>query len=159
MSTNFILPPPTRHPLLASIQRKAAPKLGNFPALALAATATKVALDTEGAEFAAVAGCLETLSRLGLSVSSSWLLVLLVKDGPQTCTALALRMKQSPANITGLTERLLSLELIAMERAQPDRRIVTVSATDAARKVLASVVALTALAAAASVLTRNPNRR
>lgn len=153
-----LTPHRTGQPLLASLQSRRVPKprLADFPALALAATATKAELDTEGETFAAVASCLETLSRLKLSASSAWLLMLLVKHGPQSCTIVMERMKLSSAAITGLITRLEGLSLIAIERApQSDRRLVILTATEAAHKVLASLVALTGLGAAAACVMQN----
>lgn len=151
-----LTPPRTSQPLLASLQTRKLRRaqIGDFPALALAATATKAELNTEGTAFAAICACLETLARLQLSVSSAWLLMLLVKHGPQSCSELVARMKLSSAAITGLVSRLQDLALVGLQRNGPDRRVVTVSDTEAARKVIASLVALTELGAAANVLTQ-----
>ena len=161
-SRPLTLPVP-RHALLASLQRRTLRRshIGDFPALALAATATQAELDTNGKTFSAVSACLETLARLQLSVSSAWLLMLLIKRGPQSCSELVSRMKISSAAMTGLLSRLSDLSLVGTQRDQADRRIVIVTATEAARKVLASVVALTELGAAASILTqtRTPQTR
>lgn len=156
-----LTPPRTRQPLLTALQGRAktTPVLSDFTDLALAAQATTAHLDTEGETFAAVAACFETLARLRLSASSTWLIMLLVKHGPQSCTFLMARMKVSGAAITQLISRLEGLELLTIQRGPvADRRHVIVSATDAARKVLASVLALTALGGAAAVMmqTRNP---
>lgn len=152
-----LTPPRTAQPLLAAIQQRThrTPSLSDFPALALAATATKAELDPKGETFAAVQACVETLARLRLSVSSTWLLTLLAKHGPQQCAELCQRMKISSPAMTGLITRLESLALISVQRGTaPDRRAVIITATEPARKVLASLMALTALGAAAAVLTQ-----
>jgi|GEM_PF-3259912 len=160
MSTLISLPP-TRQPLLSVMQsrKQAVLRISDFPALALAATATTGELDTRGEAFAAVSACLETLQRLKLSGSSAWLLILLVKHGPQSCSQLVSLTKTSSAAITGLITLLEALGLVALDRVAADRRVVIVTATSAARKVLASLCGLTALGSAASVLNRIPNRR
>lgn len=152
----LLTPPRTKQPLLASLQsrREGAPNLSDYPDLALAATATTADLDTEGEAFGAVLACLETIGRLRLSASSTRLLMLLVKHGPQTCSVLVSRMKISSAAMTGLVTRLAALSLVGVQRDLPDRRSVTVTATPAARKVLASIVALSALGGAAYVLNQ-----
>lgn len=152
-----LTPPRTGQPLLVSLQsrRSLAPRLADFPALELAATATTAELDTEGETFGGIAACLETMARLRLSASSTWLIMLLVKHGPQSCSELMARMKISSAAITGLITRLEGLTLITIQRGErTDRRLVIITATPATRKVLASLVALTALGAAASILTQ-----
>jgi DNA-binding MarR family transcriptional regulator len=161
-SMHLIPLPLTRQPLLASLQqRRGQISLADFPALAVAASATTAHLDTEGETFAAVAACLETLARLGLSASSTRLLMLLVRRGPHSCVRLAELMKISSAAISQITLRLEMLSLITLTRGgEDDRRVVMITATAAARKVLASVVALTALGGAAAVLnqTRTPKK-
>ncbi len=150
-----LTPPRTAQPLLAALQKQKAqlPRLSDYPALAVAATATTADLDTDGEIFASISACLETLARLRLSASSTWLLMLLVKHGPQTHTVLAARMKCSSPSMTQLTARLESLSLITIQRGQqPDRRAVLLTATEAARKVLASIVALSGLGAAAATV-------
>lgn len=151
-----LTPPRTAQPLLAALQQQQKaqlPRLSDYPALALAASATTADLDTDSEAFASIAACLETLARLRLGISSTWLLMLLVKHGPQTHTMLAARMKCSSPSMTQLTARLESLSLITIQRGQqPDRRAVILTATEAARKVLASIVALTGLGAAAATL-------
>ncbi len=148
----LLTPPRTTQPLLSAIQQRAKRPvcLSDFPALALAATATKAELDIQSETFAAVQACVETLARLKLSVSSTWLLTLLVKHGPQSCVALCGRMNITSPAMTGLITRLESLALISVQRATaPDRRAVIITATEAARKVLASLMALTSLGVAA----------
>ena len=147
-------PPLTRQPLLATLQQQRLRVcLADFPGLALAATATRAELDTDGDTFAGVLACLETLNRLQLSASSCRLLMLLARHGPAPCKHLAGRMGISHAAITGLITRLEALELITLTRGgQADRREVILTLTDAARKVLASIVALTALGQAGNCL-------
>lgn len=151
------LPPSTRQPLLTAIRKKQ-PKpgqvrLSDHPDLALAASVTTAPLAAESQTFAAVMASLETLARLKLSVSSAWLLMLLVKHGPQSCVMLCARMKISSPAMTGLVTRLEMLALIGVQRGTaPDRRAVTITATEAARKVLASVMTLTELGTAAAML-------
>lgn len=151
-----LTPPLSAQPLIAAIQKQRVPGqlgLADYPELAHAASVTQAELVSEGQTFAAVMACLETLARLKLSVSSAWLMLLLVKHGPQGCVELCKRMKITSAGITGLTSRLEMLELISIQRAmQPDRRAALVSITEAGRKVLASVLTLTDLGAAAAML-------
>lgn len=157
MSDTIFLPPPPRTPLaLALQQRKTRPqvRLLDFPALALAATATTAELEPDGAAFAGVYATLETLNRLRLSATSARLLMLLVTRGTLSATELANEMKVTTASITGLIRRLAELALVGLQRPDGDRRVVLITATDAARRVLASIVALTALGQAASVLLR-----
>lgn len=158
MSMHLLPLPGTRQPLLAAIQQKAVQRtvsISDYPDLALAATATKADLDIQDETFAAVQACLETLARLHLSVSSTWLLTLLVKHGPQNHTALGGRMKLSSAAMTGLITRLEALGLVTTSRKSlGDRRSVLITPTEAARKVLASVVGLTGLGAAAAVVLK-----
>lgn len=150
--------PVAAHPLLAALGQKRQgdqPTLSDYPDLAIAATATKADLDIESDTFGSVQACLETLARLRLSASSTWLLMLLAKHGPQNHTALAARMKKSSSAMTGLITRLEALGLVTTSRKSlTDCRSVLITPTEAARKVLASVMALTGLGGAAAVLLK-----
>ena len=151
--------PTTRQPLLAAIQRKPKPALSNYPALAVAAT-SKAELDTDGADFASLAACLETLNRLGLSVSESWLLMILLKRGPMSCSELVYRMKIHAVPLHALLQNLQDLGVVAIQNTGPLSVIGTVAPTQAARNVMASVLALSGLATAATqVLKLKSNRR
>lgn len=132
--------------------RRVVPKLADYPDLALAATATTAELDTESDAFAGVQATLEALSRLRLGHHSAFILMALARHGPQSLTTLCQRTKISSASMTGFADRLQSLGLVAFSTHPCDRRVTLVSATEAARKVLASIVALTALGQAANGL-------
>lgn len=133
-------------------RRKLLPQLRNYPDLVLAATATTGELDTTSETFAGVMACLETLSRLRLGTNGAFMLAILVRDGPQTMGALSTRTRISTASMTGFADRLAALGLLTFRRADRDRRVIYLTATDAARKVMASIVGLTALGQAASLL-------
>lgn len=155
-------PTPTS-PLLRSLRAKAAsadapPKLSDYPHLALAATATTAGLDTSCETFHAVQGCLETLCRLKLSKRSALLLLVLARHGTLTMARVADALKVSQPNCSLITRRMEALGLIAMDRQGPDLRRVHASITEAGRKVLASLVALTGLAGASAVLSNHLRR-
>lgn len=144
----MISPLPLQHPATAQrlplrLQRRPVTRLSDIPALATAASATTAGLDTEGDTFAAVSACLETLARLNLGVTSTRLLLILAKNGPLRCKELGIELATSYANLSQFLGRLVALGLIATGPGQ-DGREVKVSLTDAGRKVLASIVALTA---------------
>lgn len=152
-------PPTPTTPLLRSIRERAsssgpAPKLSDYPELALAATATKAELDTTSETFHAVQGCLETLCRLKLSKRATLFLLLLARHGPQTLNRVADGLKTSQPNASQISRHLAALGLITLDRSQPaDLRHVHASLTEAGTKVLASIVALTGLAGASGVLS------
>ena len=150
-----LVPPYTPDSLLTTLQgrRDDTPRLADYPDLALAATATNAELDTQGDVFAAVSACLDTLARLKLNVTTTRLLLLLVKNGPDRCKCLCADLRTTPANLTPHLVRLRALGLITTQRGT-SRREVIVTATDAARKVLASIVGLTALGMAANCLRK-----
>lgn len=158
-----LTPPRTAQPLLASMQKskeKVTPRLVDYPELALAATATKADLDTNSETFAAVSACLETLCRLKLSAKNTWLLMLLVKHGPTPCSAVADRMKINLPTLNQIVGKLQALSLITAERSgATDRRVTLLTATEAAHKVLASIVGLTGLGAAAAVVLNSKKPR
>lgn len=130
------------------------PKLTDYPDLVLAATATTAELDTESDAFAGVQATLEALSRLRLGHHGAFILTLLVRHGPQPLGWLVTRLRIRSASITGFADRLAALGLVAFERTSKDRRVTLISATEAAHKVMASVVALTALGQAANGLRK-----
>jgi DNA-binding MarR family transcriptional regulator len=155
------IPSPTS-PLLRSLRAKAssseaAPKLSDYPHLALAATATTAGLDTASETFHAVQGCLETLCRLKLSKRSALLLIVLARHGTLTMARVADALKVTQPNCSLITRRMESLGLVACDRQGPDLRRVHVTITEPGTKVLASLVALTGLAGASSVLLRGRN--
>jgi len=132
-------------------RRDTALRLSDFPDLAIAATATTAELDTHGDTFAAVSACLDTLARLKLGLTATRLLLLLCEHGPARCITPPAVLKISPADLTGIVARLRALALLTTEPGESRREII-LTPTEAARKVLASVVALTALGQAANVL-------
>jgi DNA-binding MarR family transcriptional regulator len=150
-------------PLLRSFRIKSAsrsedaPKISDYPHLALAATATTAGLDTTSETFHAVQGCLETLCRLRLSKRAALLLIVLARHGPLTMARVADALKVSQPNCSLITRRIEALGLIALDRQGPDLRRVHASITEAGRKVLASIIALTGLAGASAVLLRTKN--
>lgn len=155
------IPSPTS-PLLRSLRAKAssseaAPKLSDYPHLALAATATTAGLDTASETFHAVQGCLETLCRLKLSKRSALLLIVLARHGTLTMARVADALKVTQPNCSLITRRMESLGLVACDRQGPDLRRVHVTITEPGTKVLASLVALTGIAGASSVLLRGRN--
>lgn len=139
-------------------RRKLLPQLRNYPDLVLAATATTGELDTAGDTFAAVMACLETLSRLRLGTNGTLMLAILLKHGPQTMGALSTKTRISTASMTGFADRLAALGLLTFRRAEHDRRVIYLTATDAARKVMASIVGLTALGQVASMMLQSRER-
>ena len=56
--------------------------------------------------------------------------------------------------MTGFADRLDALGLVSFTHHASDRRVILIQATEAARKVLASIVALTALGQAANSLRK-----
>lgn len=154
-------PPTPTTPLLRSIRQRAAssasaPKLSDYPDLALAATATTAGLDTTCETFHAVQGCLETLCRLKLSKRATLVLLLLARHGPQTMNRVADGIKASQPNASQICRHLVALGLIALDRREPtDLRHVYASLTEAGTKILASIVALTGLAGASAVLSNH----
>lgn len=154
-----MIPPLPTTPLLRSIRDRAsssapAPKLSDYPELALAATATKADLDTTSETFHAVHGCLETLCRLKLSKRATLLLMLLARHGPLTMARVADGIKASQPNTSQIARHLAALSLITLDRdAAADLRRVNACLTEAGTKVLASIVALTGLAGASGVLS------
>lgn len=160
-SLTFMTPPTPSTPLLRSIRDRAAasaPKLSDYPELALAATATTAGLDTTCETFHAVQGCLETLCRLKLSKRATLILLLLARHGPQSMNRVADGLKTSQPNASQICRHLVALGLIALDRSQlADLRHVHASLTEAGTKVLASLVALTGLAGASGVLLRTKN--
>lgn len=155
MSTTIPLPS-TRQPLLRALsQAKATPKLTDYPALQKAAIDTKAELDTHSESFAAAHACVETLSRFRLSASSALMLMVLAKHGTLHIGQLAALMRHTGPSMTQLTTRMEQLSLVKIQRGQPpDVRRVHLSITDAGRKVLASLSALTGLGAASSILLK-----
>lgn len=158
-------PPLPTTPLLRSIRQRAAssaptaPKLSDYPDLALAATATKAELDTTCETFHAVQGCLETLCRLKLSKRATLVLLLLARHGPLTMNRVADGIKASQPNASQICRHLVALGLIALDRSQPaDLRHVHARLTEAGTKVLASIVGLTGLAGASAVLLQSRTR-
>lgn len=152
-------PPLPTSPLLRSIRQRAAssaptgPKLADYPDLALAATATKAELDTTSETFHAVQGCLETLCRLKLSKRATLVLLLLARHGLLTMNRVADGLKTSQPNASQICHHLAGLGLITLDRCRPaDLRHVHARLTEAGTKVLASIVALTALAGASAGL-------
>jgi len=135
-------------------RRRPTPKLADYPDLALAATATTAELDTDSDAFAGVQATLEALSRLRLGHHGAFILTLLARHGPQPMGWLVGRLKISSASITGFADRLAALGLVSFTHSPRDRRVTLIQATEAARKVLASIVALTALGQAANSLRK-----
>jgi len=139
---------------LAARRASRTPKLADYPDLALAATATTAELDTESDAFAGVQATLEALSRLRLGHHGAFILTLLARHGPQPLGGLATRLRVSSASMTGFADRLDALGLVSFTHHASDRRVILIQATEAARKVLASIVALTALGQAANSLRK-----
>jgi len=155
--------PSPRIPLLRSLRAKAssseaAPKLSDYPHLALAATATTAGLDTTSETFHAVQGCLETLCRLDLSKRAALALLVLARQGPLTLNVLAANVRASQANTSQIIRRLEGLGLLTKSQQGQDLRHVYATITEAGTKVLASLVAITGLAGASSVLVRGQTK-
>lgn len=133
------------------------PKLLDYPDLIQAATTTTAKLDVDSGTFAAVQGCLETLCRLNLSPRAAWAMQVLAKHGPLSLGILQVNVKVvTSACMTSLALHLEALGMIGLERRGPDGRFITASLSAAGTRVLASIVALTGIAEAASVLNRQP---
>ena len=72
--------------------------------------------------------------------------------------SLALRLRIAPSAVSFLLRKLEGLALITTERPGSDRREVVVTATQAARNVMACVIGLTALGQAANVLNKTGHK-
>ena len=154
-------PPTTKNPILNGLKKAASitPGLSDYPELALAASAAKVeALDTTGDAFAGVMACLETVNRLKLGARNALALGLPCQFGPMCAGSLALRLRIAPSAVSFLLRKLEGLALITTERPGSDRREVVVTATQAARNVMACVIGLTALGQAANVLNKTGHK-
>lgn len=153
-------PTPTK-PLTQALAKNRAftTTLADFPELALAATnlnGEARALDTTSYEFGGVMATLETINRLKLGARNAHVLGLLISLGPTRSTDLAKPARLSTAGVSVILRRLEELALITTSRHKDnsDRREVIATATQAAHNVMASIVALSALGAAATVLFR-----
>ncbi len=153
-----ILLSPTRE----AVKVKPAPKLTDFPALVLAATKTTAPLEPLSAEYAAVQAALEALSRLRLSVNATYALMLLAQRGALRMGVLTRLLHVTTAAGTGLMQRLQHLGLVTARRRDShgeDRREITVTITEAGRRVISSVVALSAMGAAAMTVAARLRRK
>ncbi|MCQ6558494.1 MarR family winged helix-turn-helix transcriptional regulator [Paenibacillus mendelii] len=67
----------------------------------------------------------------GLNALQGRILFRLFEDGPQKASALAEQLYITPGAVTGIADKLLEMELIERDRAEDDRRVVILSATEA----------------------------
>lgn len=139
-----------RNPLLRALADRRAPTAAEFPELMHAAGNTKAHLDTEGADFHAAQACLETIVRLRLSARKALLLLLLARKAVLSRPEIGELLRVSDSTAERLVTDLHHLRLVQT----PDA--VLIELTPAGRNVAASIVALTALGAASSVLLRLP---
>lgn len=79
-------------------------------------------------------GCLRTISSTQLHV-----LFMLLCDGPLTMGRLAESLNVSLPNVTGIVDRMVENGLVERSRAQDDRRVVTVVATQAGRDTVEEI--------------------
>lgn len=134
---------------------KKRPHLSDYPDLAVAATTTTAPLDIDGDDYAALMAALETLARLKLGARSTLaLLHLCRRETPMTMGEIAKLTRTSTASTTGLVTRLEALGLLTAARTPADKRLMLVRPTEGARRVLASVLALTGWGLATSQLLK-----
>jgi DNA-binding MarR family transcriptional regulator len=79
-------------------------------------------------------GCLRAISSTQLHV-----LFMLLSDGPTTMSRLAEGLDVSLPNVTGIIDRMVEHGLVERGRADYDRRVVTVFATDAGRNTVEEI--------------------
>ncbi len=83
---------------------------------------------------------MERMEQLGLTVPQVIvLLALKANAGRSTMSALSRTTQQSGATLTGIVDRLTSMELVTRDRDGHDRRVVYVDLTDAGRAKLEAV--------------------
>jgi DNA-binding MarR family transcriptional regulator len=101
-------------------------------------------------------GCLRAISSTQLHV-----LFMLLSDGPTTMSHLAESLNVSLPNVTGIIDRMVEHGLVERGRAEDDRRVVTVVATDAGRNTVEEIDLLRRrqLAALLAHLTPDQQRR
>lgn len=154
-------PPITKSPILNGLKaaKKTAPLITDFPELALAASSVKVEpLNTQSDAFAAVMACVETVNRLRLGARNCHALGLLCQNGPLKAGSLSALLRIAPSSVSLLLRRLEALALITTTHHCGDRREVIAAPTQAARNVMAAIVALTGLGLAANVLTQTGHK-
>jgi DNA-binding MarR family transcriptional regulator len=99
-------------------------------------------------------GCLRAVSSTQLHV-----LFMLLSDGPTTMSRLAEALDVSLPNVTGLVDRMVEHGLVVRGRDSDDRRVVTVSPTEAG-KAQADEIDLVRRRALAQLLNRlNPTQQ
>jgi MarR family 2-MHQ and catechol resistance regulon transcriptional repressor len=81
----------------------------------------------------------ETISAAGLSESQFGVLEALYHLGPLCQREIAAKLLRSSGNITLVIDNLEAHGLVRRERQQHDRRYITVSLTDAGRKLIAEI--------------------
>jgi MarR family transcriptional regulator, organic hydroperoxide resistance regulator len=79
-------------------------------------------------------GCLRAISSTQLHV-----LFMLLSDGQTTMSRLAESLDVSLPNVTGIVDRMVEHGLVERGRADDDRRVVTVVATDAGRQTVEEI--------------------
>lgn len=152
MRTTFPLSP---NAAALRVPAKKRPQLGDYPDLAVAATSTTAALDTGSGDYAALMAALETLARLKLGARSTLaLLHLCRREAAMPMGEIARLARMSTASATGIVTRLEALGLVTMRRTEADRRVMLARPTEAARRVLASVLALTAFGVAGNTVLK-----
>ena len=76
------------------------------------------------------------LHACGQSPAQLHVLGLLNEMGPTTVSQLAAHLGTSPPSASAIVDRMVDAELVARERSEEDRRVVTVSLVPAGRKAL-----------------------
>jgi DNA-binding MarR family transcriptional regulator len=79
-------------------------------------------------------GCLRAISSTQLHV-----LFMLLSDGPTTVSRLAESLDVSLPNVTGIVDRMVEHGLVERGRAEDDRRVVTIAATEAGRNTVEEI--------------------
>ena len=83
---------------------------------------------------------MERMEQLGLTVPQVIVLLALeATAGRSTMSALSRTTQQSGATLTGIVDRLTSMDLVTRDRDDHDRRVVYVDLTDAGRAKLEAV--------------------
>jgi DNA-binding MarR family transcriptional regulator len=98
-------------------------------------------------------GCLRAISSTQLHV-----LFMLLSDGPTTMSRLADSLKVSLPNVTGIVDRMVENGLVERGRAD-DRRVITVSATDAGRNTVEEIDLVRRRQLAAVLAQLNPDQQ
>lgn len=74
-----------------------------------------------------------TSKQHGITPTQSGVLRILLEQGPLSSAGLSRRLFVTPANITGVVDRLEKKKLVTRTRQQEDRRVVLISLTDPGR--------------------------